>query len=68
MAFIPPMPLIRRNHIIKKLKEANATCAERAKSFEEAGILNPHGFKAVTNRMIKSGILRKTADSKYYLP
>ena len=67
MAFVPPMPLIRRNHIIKKLKEANATCAECAKSFAEAGILNPNGFKPVTSKMIQRGILGKTADGKYYL-
>ena len=33
MAFFPPIPLIRKNHIIKKLTESNAFSEETAKTF-----------------------------------
>ena len=44
MAFFPPIPLIRRNAIIKKLKTSGATSAESAKTLAEAGVINPNGF------------------------
>ncbi len=36
MAFFPPIPLIRKNLIIKKLTECNAFSEETAKTFVEA--------------------------------
>ena len=36
MVFIPPIPLIRKNLIIKKLTECNAFSEETAKTFKEA--------------------------------
>ncbi len=44
MAFFPPIPLIRKKLIIKKLTECNAFSEETAKTFSEAGIINPNGF------------------------
>lgn len=67
MAFFPPIPLIRKNLIIKKLTECNAFSEETAKTFAEAGIMNPNGFHNVNEKLIKQGILVKTNDNKYYL-
>ncbi len=67
MPFVPPVPLIRRNLMIRKLKKANATDESRAVTFEQAGIANPNGFPIITERMLKSGILAMTADGKYDL-
>ena len=38
MAFFPPIPLIRRNVIIRKLKASGATSEETAKTLIEAGV------------------------------
>ena len=67
MAFFPPIPLIRRNLIIKKLTKCNAFSYETAKTFSEAGIINPNGFNKITEKMIKQNVLVKTKDGKYYL-
>ena len=67
MAFFPPIPLIRKNLIIKKLTECNAFSEETAKTFAEAGIMNPNGFHNVNEKLIKQGILVRTKDNKYYL-
>ena len=67
MAFFPPIPLIRKNHIIKKLTENNAFSEETAKTFSEAGIINPNGFNKINERLIKQKVLVKTKDNKYYL-
>ena len=65
--FFPPIPLIRKNHIIKKLTESNAFSEETAKTFLEAGIINPNGFNKINERLIKQKVLVKTKDGKYYL-
>ena len=67
MAFFSPIPLIRKNLIIKKLTECNAFSEETAKTFIEAGIINPDGFHKINEKLIKQGILVKTNDNKYYL-
>ena len=67
MAFFPPIPLIRKNLIIKKLTECNAFSEKTAKTFIEAGIINPDGFKKVNEKLIKEKILVRTKDGKYYL-
>ncbi len=67
MAFFPPIPLIRKNIIIKKLTECNAFSEETAKTFIEAGIINPDGFNKVNEKLIKEKILVRTKDGKYYL-
>lgn len=67
MAFIPPIPLIRKNLILKRLKECGAVSKDTAKTLAEANVLNPNGFKPVTNRMVEQGVLGKTSDGKYYV-
>jgi len=67
MAFFPPIPLIRKNLIIKKLTECGAFSYETAKSFSEAGIINPNGFNKINERLIKQKVLVKTKEGKYYL-
>ena len=65
--FFPPIPLIREKIIIKKLTKNNAISEENAKTFAEAVIINPNGFKKVTEKMIEQQTLIKTKEGKYYL-
>ena len=67
MAFFPPIPLIRKKMIIKKLIECNAFSEKTAKTFLEAGIINPNGFNKINEKLIKEKIIVKTTDNKYYL-
>ena len=67
MSLFPPIPLIRKKIIIKKLIESNAFSKETAKTFKEAGIINPNGFNKITEKLIKEKVLVKTKDGKYYL-
>ena len=67
MAFFPPVPLIRMRYIIKKLTKCNAFSEDTAKTFSEAGIINPNRFNNINERLIKKNILVKTKDNKYYL-
>lgn len=64
--FVAPVPLIRRNYIIKKLRKCKAFSSETAVTFEEAGIINPHMFKGVNHAMIRHGALVQCGE-KYYL-
>ncbi len=65
--FFPPVPLIRKNVILRKLTAAGAVSPETAVTFREAGVINPDLFPAVTRSLIKLGKLVKTADDKYYI-
>lgn len=67
MAFFPPIPLIRRNTIVKHLRECGAVSAETAKSLAEAGVINPNGFKRITERLVKTGVIKRTREDKYYI-
>ena len=67
MAFFPPIPLIRRNVIIRKLMACGATSVETAKTLTEAGVINPNGFKRITDMMVETNVIHKTVDGKYYL-
>ena len=67
MAFFPPIPLIRRNLIIKKLKDCGAISVETAKTLPEAGVINPNRFKRITDKLVETNVIHKTADGKYYL-
>lgn len=67
MAFFPPVPLIRRNLIVKKLKESGALSAEAAKTLAEAGVINPHGFRRITAKLVETGVIRRTSEGKYYI-
>ena len=67
MAFFPPIPLIRKNHIIKKLISCGATSAETAKSLSEAGVVNPDEFRRITERLVKRGTIHKAPDGRFYV-
>ena len=67
MAFFPPIPLIRRDLIIKKLKACGAISVETAKTLTEAGVINPNRFKRITDKLVETNVIHKTADGKYYL-
>ncbi|MBO7254733.1 MAG: hypothetical protein J6V36_05470 [Clostridia bacterium] len=67
MAFFPPIPLIRRNAIIKKLKACGATSEKSAKTLAEAGVINPNGFKRITEKLVETNIIHKTTDGRYYV-
>ena len=67
MAFFSPIPLIRKKYIIKKLTEKNAFSEDTAKTFLEAGIINPNGFNKITERLIKKKVLFRTKNNRYYL-
>lgn len=65
--FFPPIPLIRKNHILKKLKQAQAFSEDSAKSLVEIGIINPFAFQNITKRMVKREIIKRTEEGKYYI-
>lgn len=65
--FIPPIPLIRKNRIIKLLTKHKAFSKESAKYLDEIGLINPYGFSNITKILVKKGIIIKTEDGKYYL-
>ena len=67
MAFVPPVMLIRRNHIISRLKKHGAVSPEKAKTFSEVGVINPDRFVRLTEILLKRGVIRKTEDGKFYL-
>lgn len=66
MIVVAPIPLIRKKHIIQKLKKCSAFSPETAITFEKAGVINPNMFKRVADVMIRQGILGKCGE-KYYL-
>ncbi len=63
----PPVPLIRKKHIIKKLLGAGAVSPEKAVTFAQAGIMNPDGFRAVTRRLTKHGVIVPVQSGRYRL-
>lgn len=67
MAFFPPIPLIRKNVIVKRLRACGATSEKSAKSLAEAGVINPDGFKRITDRLVEMGNIHKTSNGKYYV-
>ncbi len=67
MAFFPPVPLIRRNIIVKSLSNCGAVSERTAKTFAEAGIINPGGFKRITEMLVKRGTIHRTTDGRYYV-
>lgn len=67
MPFFPPIPLIRKKLIIKKLTNCNAFSEDTAKTFAEAGIINPNAFSKINDKLVRDKILFKTQDNKYYL-
>ncbi len=67
MAFFPPIPLIRRNLIVKRLSACGAASEASAKTLAEAGVVNPNGFRRITDRLVKTGVIRRTPDGRYYV-
>lgn len=65
--FFPPIPLIRRKHVVKKLKAANAYTPDTAVTFREAGIRFPDGFCMVTKVLLLRGVIVSCLDGRYYL-
>jgi len=63
----PPIPLIRKKVIVKQLKSCGADSPETAKTLAEAGVINPNGFKRITERLVKSGIIKRVGEDKYYV-
>lgn len=65
--FVPPVPLIRMNYIVRRLRKCGAVSAETAKTLDEAGVINPRFFPRVNDVLVKRGVLARTEDGKYYL-
>jgi len=67
MAFFSPVPLIRKNVIVKKLAACGADSEKTAKTLAEAGVINPNGFRRITDRLVRMGIIHRTPDGRYYV-
>ena len=65
--FVPPIPLIRKKVIIRRLKEAGAVSINTAKTLKEVGIINPNAFSRINDRLVRKEILGRTKDNKYYI-
>ncbi len=66
MAYFPPVPAIRRNHIISRLRQQGAVSTETAVTLSDAGVINPNAFKKITELLCKRGII-KQVENRYYL-
>ena len=64
---MPPILLIRKKHIIKKMTEHKAFSAETAITFKEAGIINPNAFGRITQKLVNDHVIKKAENNKYYL-
>ena len=67
MAFFPPIPLIRKNCITKQLRACGATSPETARTLSEAGVINPNRFKRITERLVRTGEIKRTGENRYYI-
>lgn len=65
--FFPPIPLIRRNVIVRNLAACGATSPETARFLNETGIINPYGFPNITRRLVRRGTIHQTPDGRYYI-
>ncbi|MBR2441662.1 MAG: hypothetical protein IKB20_01120 [Clostridia bacterium] len=66
MAVFPPIPMIRKNAIVRKLKKYGAVSPETAKTLAEIGLVNPNGFKRITQKLIQKGVICQADDGKYF--
>ncbi len=64
---VPPILLLRRKIIIKRLTESNAFSVETAVTLKDAGVFNPNAFKRLNTILVNRGILGKTSDDRYYI-
>ncbi|MDE6031984.1 MAG: hypothetical protein K2G32_10225 [Oscillospiraceae bacterium] len=63
----PPIPLIRRNHIVRQLKKRDAFSEQTAVTLEEAGVINPNAFSRINDVLVKQGVLSRADGQRYYL-
>lgn len=63
--FVPPISVIRRKKIIKRLIIAGAVTPETAITLDEAGIFN--GIGLIIYRLEDHGILIKVNNDRYYV-
>lgn len=64
---VPPVLLLRRKIVIKRLTDCNAFSEETAVTLKDAGVFNPNTFKRLNTILMNQGILGKTSDDRYYL-
>lgn len=62
-----PALLLRRKIIIDRLTECGAFSEENAVTMQDAGVLNPNGFKRFNRFLVYKGVLGVTSDGRYYL-
>jgi hypothetical protein len=63
--FIPPVAIIRKKRIIKRLWNAGAVSAETAKTLDEVGIFR--GVGLIISRLEVQGSLVNLGNEKYYV-
>ena len=66
--FFPPIPLIRRMHIMSRLKKSGAFSPATAKTLAQAGVMNPYSFNHVTRRLVNDGDIVQLNNGTFYLP
>ncbi len=66
MAYFPPVPAIRRNILLTRLRQTGAVSRETAVTLSDAGIINPNGFKHITDLLVKRRIIFQEGN-KFYL-
>lgn len=59
--------LMRRKQIIGKLRQCGAVTEAAAVTLADAGVWGPNAFPWLIERLIREGILARTADGRYYL-
>ena len=57
---------MRRKLILEALRDAGAVSPETAKALEETGLVNPEMFAEYTQQLVDMGVIRSTADGRYY--
>lgn len=67
MAIIMSGGFYRRGMILNRLRKCGAVSEETAKTLAEAGVPNPNGLSRYTERLVQKGVIKKTADGRYYL-
>lgn len=60
------VPLIRKNHILYKLRQCKAYSPLSAVTLEDAGVKNPKGFSRITEWLVRKNVIFMTWDGRYY--
>lgn len=58
---------MRKKLIIEALRESGARTPESAKALAETDIINPDSFPEFTKQLADTGVIKRTADGKYYV-